>query len=295
MNILVVGSSNTDMIAEVPTIPMPGETVLGSNFRTSAGGKGANQAVAAARLGADVTFICGIGKDDLGAKAIDGFRKDGINTEFAFLKDTHSGVALIFVDKKGENSIGVAGGANGLLTPEDIDNADRAFQEADVLLLQMETPPETVIYAARKAKKYGKTVILNPAPMTNDLPDELIRNIDIITPNETELVRVLEQFESTDKLFGLGVKSIVVTLGSKGADIISADKKEHVDAFKVNPVDTVGAGDCFNGALAYSLRQSSDLKAAVIFASAAGALATQKKGAQDAMPTLLEVKEFMQK
>ena len=293
MNILVVGSSNTDMTAEVPSIPMPGETVLGSNFRVSAGGKGANQAVATARLGAEVVFICSIGKDDLGIKSIDGFKKEGINTDFVFFKNTYSGVALIFVDKNGENSIGVAKGANGLLSLEDIDKADSAFQSSEILLLQMETPVETVIYAAKKAKKYNKKVILNPAPMTFDLPKDLIQNVDILTPNETELAKIIAQFGNIDELFALGIENLVVTLGSKGADIVYKDKMEHVNAFKVNPVDTVGAGDCFNGALACSLSKGDSLKEAVIFAAAAAALATQKKGAQEAIPTFVEVEKFM--
>ena len=294
MNILVVGSSNTDMTAEVPSIPVPGETVLGSDFRVSAGGKGANQAVATARLGADVIFICSIGKDDLGIKSLTGLKKEGINTDFVFQKDTHSGVALIFVDKNGENSIGVAKGANGLLSIEDIDKADIAFQSSEILLLQMETPIETVIHAAKKAKKYNKKVILNPAPMTFDLPDDLIQNVDILTPNETELTKIIAQFGNVEKLFSLGIENLVVTLGSKGADIIYKNNRvEHLDAFKVNPVDTVGAGDCFNGALTYLLFKGTSLKEAVIFATAAGALATLKKGAQEAMPTFSEVEKFM--
>ena len=293
MKILIIGSSNTDMIAEVPHIPLPGETVLGGCYRTCNGGKGANQAVAAARQGAETFFICAVGDDALGIAAVESYKKECINTDYIVTKKSvHSGVALIFIDEKGENSIGVAQGANSLLSAEDIDLTEDCFKQTDIVLLQLEVPIETVIYSAKKAKKYGKMVILNPAPMTKSgLPKELLENIDIITPNETEL-KIMQ--ENTKKnLFDIGIQNLVVTMGKAGADLIDSKSTFHINAYKVSSVDTVGDGDCFNGVLSVALAKGLDIKKACNYAAAAAALATTKKGAQTAMPTAKETTDFI--
>ena len=288
MNVLIVGSSNTDMTVELPTIPLAGETILGSNFRESAGGKGANQAVAASRLGANTTFITALGDDNLGVMTLDRFKKENINTDYIYIKEgIHSGVALIFVDKTGENCIGVASGANGKLTKDDIQKAKNAFVDASVVVLQLEIPMETVIEAAKLAKENNAKVILNPAPM-QELPKELLENVDIITPNETELATFAGNYESLDAgikaLFEFGISYIVVTLGKKGAKIISPNGTVDVEPYIVKPVDTVGAGDCFNAGVAVGLAENDSIEKACKFAGVAAALSTTKIGAQNSMP-----------
>ena len=288
--ILVIGSSNTDMTAIVPAIPKPGETVVGSDYRVTLGGKGANQAVACVRQGVPTAFITALGSDNLGKDMLSAFRKDNINTDHVVIKPVHTGVALIFVDKDGENSIGVAPGANGTLSPEDIEGADSLFAEGDILLLQLEIPMETVVYAARKAKKKNMTVILNPAPICA-VPEELLQNTDIITPNEHELAAL----GSAELLFEKGISLLIATRGSKGVDVISPGERYSVPAFRVRAVDTVGAGDCFNGSFAAALAMGLDVKAAVIRGAASAALAVTREGAQASMPSKWETDEFLTK
>ncbi|MBR4748414.1 MAG: ribokinase [Abditibacteriota bacterium] len=289
MKILVVGSSNTDMTALVPSIPGPGETVVGSGFRVTLGGKGANQAVACVRQGAATAFVTALGNDSFGDTLTDSFVREGMQTDCIVRKPVHSGVALIFVDENGENSIGVAAGANSLLSPEDIDAADSCFEEGGILLLQLEIPMDTVVYACRKAKSKNMTVILNPAPAAA-IPPELLRYTDIITPNEHELDRI---GKTPAELFEAGVSLVVNTLGSRGARVISPDESYTVPAYKVRAVDTVGAGDCFNGVLAASLAKGMDVREAVHRAVAAAALAVTREGAQAAMPTGEETDAFI--
>ncbi len=289
-NILVIGSSNTDMTAIVPAIPKPGETVVGSEYRVTLGGKGANQAVACARQGAFTAFVTALGSDQLAENMLSAFRADGINTEHIVNKPTHTGVALIFVDSRGENSIGVAPGANALLTPEDIEAADSLFVPGDILLLQLEIPMETVLYAAVKARKRNMTVILNPAPICA-VPEELLQNTDIITPNEHEL----SALGSAEQLFEKGVSLLIATKGSRGVEVVSPRERFEVPAFRVKAVDTVGAGDCFNGSFAASLAMGLDLKASVIRGAASAALAVTREGAQASMPSKRETDEFLTK
>ncbi|RKY07312.1 MAG: ribokinase, partial [Planctomycetota bacterium] len=255
--IVVVGSSNTDMIIRVPWIPKPGETILGGKFSTAPGGKGANQAVAAARAGGDVAFIARVGNDMFGSEAIKGFVADEINIEHV-IKDTTdpSGVASIFVDKNGENSIAVAGGANANLSPADIEAAEKTIASADILVMQLEIPIETVTAAAMMAHAGGVKVILNPAP-AQPLTDDLLKIVSILTPNETEAELLTgigvedegDARKAAEALLGRGVSTVLVTLGENGVIIATADGMKKVDAFKVDPVDTTAAGDVFNGAL----------------------------------------------
>lgn len=295
--IVVVGSSNTDMVVKAEQIPAPGETVLGGEFMTAGGGKGANQAVAAARLGADVTFVARVGRDQFGDSAVDGFEKEGIRTEFVTRdEDARSGVALICVDRHGENAIVVAPGANSRLTPEHVRGAVEAIRQADVLLLQLEIPVDSVLAAAEMAKQAGATVILNPAP-ARDIPDSLLEMVDVITPNETEAA-MLAGLASTGgmppgdigrRLAAKSACDVVLTLGAKGAEVISKDEAYLLDAVKVEPVDTTGAGDSFNGALAVALAEGKGLSEAVKFAIKAAAITVTRVGAQPSLPTRAEV------
>jgi len=299
--IVVVGSSNTDMIITLDHIPRPGETILGGEFVTAAGGKGANQAVGAARAGGDVTFIARVGNDSLGEQAIAGFIKDGIDTNHIGRdKSSPSGVALIFVAKDGENSIAVASGANSKLSAADVRKAKRAFAGAGVLVLQLETPLETVCAAADLATKAGSRVVLNPAP-ARSLPDSLLRRVSILTPNESEAelltgIRVDSRAtaaQAARKLLARGVQTVVVTLGAKGAVLISNSGEQWVRGFKVKAVDTTAAGDVFNGALAVALAEGKPLLDAVRFANAAAAISVTRMGAQPSAPTRRQIDQFL--
>lgn len=290
--IIVVGSSNTDMIIKLDRIPRPGETILGGEFTTAAGGKGANQAVAAARAGGDVTFVARVGQDMFGDKAIAGFVEDGIHIEYiARDLEAPSGVALIFVAKDGENSIAVAGGANGRLSPDAVQKARLAIAGASSLVVQLETPLETVQAAAEIAILEGLQVILNPAP-ARALPDELLRLVTILTPNESEAELLtgiaVHDEESAERaaaaLLARGVKTVVMTLGARGALVASSSSRQLVPGFSVSPVDTTAAGDVFNGALAVALGEGRELLDAVRFANAAAAISVTRLGAQPSAP-----------
>ncbi len=299
--IVVVGSSNTDMIIKVPWIPKPGETILGGKFSTAPGGKGANQAVAASRAGGDVTFLARIGKDMFGQKAKEGFIKDKINVDYVLTDENDpSGVALIFVAEDGENSIAVAGGANANLSPSDVQKASDVILSADILVMQLETPLETVHQAASMASDNGVKVILNPAP-AQELSDDILGHISILTPNESEAELLTgikvdseqDAAKAADVLMGRGVKTVLVTMGSKGTFIATEDFKELIPAFKVKAVDTTAAGDVFNGALAVAIAENKPIREAVSFANAAAALSVTKLGAQPSAPTRKEIDIFL--
>ncbi|UCF36489.1 MAG: ribokinase, partial [Acidobacteriota bacterium] len=273
--------------------PKPGETLLGGEFVQVAGGKGANQAVAAARLGAEVSFVARVGQDALGHQAIENFKADGIITDFIGQdSERPSGVALIMVDNAGENMIAVASGANAELSPLQVDGARGAFQEAAVLLLQLETPLVTVSHAARLARQAGMKVILNPAPAC-ELDDALLQNVSIITPNETEteiLTGILPENEAAAKAAGKalrkrGVETAVITMGEKGAYISSPKVEGMVAALSVTAVDTTAAGDAFNGALACAMASGYQLEEAVKFSNRVAAFSVTRLGAQPSLPT----------
>jgi ribokinase len=299
--IVVVGSSNTDMIIKVNRIPKPGETVIGGEFSTAAGGKGANQAVAAARAGGKVTFVARVGDDVFGRQAVEGIVADGIDANYVLQdSDAPSGVALIFVDERGENSIAVASGANARLTPEDVLSARDAITSADVLVTQLETPLDTVQAAVDLAVEHGVRVVLNPAP-ARTLGREILRHVSVLTPNETEaeLLTGIEvsndaaALAAAERLNAVGVEAILITLGSRGAFIFDSDHRELVPGFEVEAVDTTAAGDVFNGALAVALAEGSPLAEAVRFANAAAALSVTKLGAQPSAPTREEIQEVL--
>jgi ribokinase len=301
LKIVVIGSSNTDMIIKVPRIPKPGETLLGGTFTIAAGGKGANQAVAAARAGGNVTFIACIGDDMFGRQAIEGFKNDNIDVTYInTIAEDPSGVALIFVDDKGENSIAVASGANARLMPQDVDKVRDVITSADLLLMQLETPLPTIEKAARIAREADIKVILNPAP-AQSLPDELLVNLYAITPNEseTELLTgitvedVEDAKEAAQKLIEKGLEVVIVTLGSKGALLKTKEQAELVEGFTVNAVDATAAGDVFNGSLTVAIAEGKSLSNAVRFANAAAALSATKLGAQPSAPKRDEIDAFL--
>ncbi len=295
--IVVVGSSNTDMVIKMDHLPAPGETILGGEFFMNPGGKGANQAVAAAKLGGDVVFIARVGNDVFGKEAVQGFNNEGIHTEFIVTDpESPSGVATIMVDAKGENSIAVASGANNALSATDVDQAMERIQAADVLLMQLETPLQTVEYAAEIGSREGIKVILNPAP-AQVLSDHLLGLLDVITPNETEAGLLtgikVEDVESAGKAAGIlrgkGVGVVIVTLGSQGAYVRSDSFSGLVPARKATVVDTTAAGDTFNGALAVGLADGLGIEAATEFANKAASISVTRLGAQSSTPQLEEL------
>lgn len=298
--IVVLGSCNTDMVIKSERLPAPGETILGGQFLMNPGGKGANQAVAASRLGGDVTFICKTGNDIFGQEFVELFKKESIKTEYVFKdEELPSGVALITVDKSGENSIVVASGANSSLNKSDIDTAKDALEDAGLLLMQLETPVETVMYAAEIANKNGVKVILNPAPAPEQsLPVELLENLYMIIPNETE-AQILSGIEvndwetarqAADVISGLGVAVVVITLGAMGAFVKDGDQYYEIKVeSKLDAVDTTAAGDTFCGALCVALAEGTILKEAVEFANRAAGISVTRMGAQASIPCRKEL------
>ncbi|MBN2024564.1 MAG: ribokinase [Pirellulales bacterium] len=298
--IFVVGSVNTDMVVVGQRIPAPGETVTGGRFVLAAGGKGANQAVAAARLGARVTLVAKVGNDLFGRESIDRFAQEGIRTEHV-LRDSAqaTGVALILVDAAGENAISVAPGANFALAPEDVEPALAELGPGDVVLLQLEIPLPTVAHAARLASAAGARVILDPAPAA-PLDDAILRHVDCLTPNETEASRltgievrdVASARAAAERLLADGAKSVIVTLGGAGSLVCQGDRCDHVPCPRVDAIDTTAAGDAFNGGLAFAWSSGKSLADAAAFATRVGALAVTKLGAQPSLPTAEDVSRF---
>ncbi len=295
--ITIIGSSNTDMVIKSGHLPAPGETVLGGDFFMNPGGKGANQAVAAARLGGEVHFVCKVGKDVFGETALQQFKQDGIHTRFVTRDPlAPSGIALINVDAKGENCITVASGANNCLSKGDIDAASEIFEAGDFVLTQLETPLETVVYAAKIAAKKGLKVVLNPAPAA-ELPAELFAHLYAITPNETEaefltgipVNDLLSAEKAANILLHKGVQHVIITLGAEGALYKTAYETEHIPVAKVEAKDTTAAGDCFNGALVVGLSEGMSWTEAITFACKAACISVTRLGAQASMPRLEEL------
>ncbi len=301
-NILVVGSINMDLLVRSPHIPSPGETVSGSRFITSPGGKGANQAVAAARLGAACKMVARVGKDAFGDTLTANLRDEGIDcTDVIGTDDAPTGIAMIIVDAGGENSIVVAGGANRMLAPDDIFPLEDAFSAAEVVVLQLELALPTVRAALDMSRRHGCRIVLDPAPAQRNLPDELFK-VDVVSPNVSEaeiLTNTRGGEERIDKnvameLIARGAKAAVLKLGSRGSLIVTSDSHFYtLRAYKVPVEDTTAAGDAFTAALAVAIGRGERLPDAAKFANAAGALACTKIGAQNAMPTADEVKMLM--
>ncbi|WP_421693319.1 ribokinase [Aestuariivirga sp.] len=301
MSIAVVGSINMDVTAYMYRLPKPGETLHGKEYIVGLGGKGANQAVAAAKLGSKVAFIGRIGADDFGKGAERALAGYGLDLSF-ITKDAEgaTGIAIINVGEGGENYISVVAGSNMAVDASDIARARPALEKAQVLLLQLEVPLEASLAAAAIVRAHGGTVILDPAP-ARDLPRDVLSAVDIITPNETEAGLMLgwqpqspeEGLKAAQELRARGVKTAVVKLGGKGLAVASEGLEKILPAFKVTPIDTVAAGDSFNGGLAHALEQGQPLEQALRYAAACGALSTTKKGASAAAPTKAEVEAFL--
>jgi len=297
-DILVIGSLNVDLVVRAARFPQPGETISGDDLQTLPGGKGANQAMAAARLGASVSMLGRVGKDNFGGSLLDNLQSNSVDTKLVQRDDASTGTAIIIVDSNGQNSIVLSAGANGNVSDADVKTV--AFSDFNLLLLQLEIPIETVLSAARRAKESGLRVLLNPAP-ARALPDELISLPDFLVPNETELSLLTKQpvhdISSAEKaariLFDRGAQTVIVTLGANGALLVTKVIVKHIPPFKVNAVDTTAAGDAFIGGFASGLLQNRSLEESVRYGCACGALATTKFGAQPSLPTKEEVARFI--
>jgi len=296
--IIVIGSSNTDMVIKSKKLPAPGETILGGTFLMNPGGKGANQAVAAARLGGNVTLVTKTGNDIFGAEAVQLFGKEGIITKY-IIKDANnpSGVALINVDENGENSIVVASGSNGTLSAYDINDEVFKTEKSDIFLMQLEIPVSTVGFVAEKVSGKGNRVILNPAPACQ-LSDDLLSCLYLITPNEIEaelltgikVTDVASAGKAAQNLREKGVLNVVITMGGSGAYILSASLSKMIPVIPVKAIDTTAAGDVFNGALAVAISEGKEIEEAVVFANKAASISVTRMGAQASAPFREEIK-----
>ena len=300
--LVVLGSINADHILNIEQFPRPGETVIGKQYKVAFGGKGANQAVAAGRSGADIAFIACVGADDIGERVRQQLASDRIDTQpIEAIADSTTGVALIFVNAEGENVIGIDAGANAAVTPDYLARYQQKVIDADALLMQLESPLETVIAAASLAKQHQTQVILNPAP-ARELPDELLATIDMITPNETEAQRLTgiavnddnDAARAAQALHDKGIATVIITLGSRGVWLSENGNGKLVPGFKVKAVDTIAAGDTFNGALVTALLEGKNMADAVRFAHAAAAIAVTRPGAQPSVPWREEIDAFLQ-
>ncbi|AYA41644.1 ribokinase [Xenorhabdus nematophila] len=300
--LVVMGSINVDHILNLESFPQPGETVKGRQYQVAFGGKGANQAVAAGRCGADITFIACVGQDGIGEQVRQQLAKDNINTSsIECIEGETTGVALIFVNQQGENVIGINAGANGALTPDYFRCYEQVVKDADALLLQLETPLETVQLAAETSKKHHTKVILNPAP-AQKISAQLLSLVDIITPNETEAecltgITVKDDAGAKEAALALhdqGIETVIITLGSRGVWLSEKGKEgKIVPGFKVKVIDTIAAGDTFNGALVTGLLEGKEMLSAIRFAHAAAAIAVTRQGAQPAVPWRHEIDTFL--
>jgi ribokinase len=297
-DVLVIGSLNADLVVRAPYFPQPGETISGDDLQIIPGGKGANQAVAAARQGASVAMLGRVGSDSFGPFLLESLKSNQVDVIHVQTDNAATGTATIIVDGNGQNSIVLSTGANGKVSPADVDSASALRPK--LTLFQLEIPISTVLYAAQCARQNGSRVILNPAP-AKPLPDELVSLADFIVPNETELslltgmeVKDVSSAEQAAKvLLTRGAKHVIVTLGSKGALVVSSTQVIQVDTYKVNVVDTTAAGDAFIGGFASALLRGLEIEDAVKYANACGALATTKFGAQPSLPTREETEKFM--
>lgn len=299
--LVVVGSSNMDLVVRSPRIPVPGETILGGDFLVVPGGKGANQAVAIAKLGVRCILVARLGDDVFGRKSLENFQRENVDTRYVTLTpDTPSGVALITVDEAGNNAIVVAPGANARLSPEDVYRAQAEICSAGAVVAQLEIPLATVQCVAELAHRAGVAFILNPAP-AQKLSPSLLALVTVLTPNETEAqiltgVEVVDPesaSQAADKLFSMGVKAAIVTMGSKGLLLAEGSRRDYISAEEVSVVDTTAAGDAFTGSLAVGVAQGHSLRDAALFANRAAALCVTKMGAQPSMPTMEEVCAFV--
>jgi ribokinase len=294
-HIVVVGSLNMDLVVRSPRHPQPGETLLGSRFHTFPGGKGANQAVAAARLGGQVKMIGRVGADAFGKSLIQTLANDGVDTGQVKQIGAATGVALITVDAAGQNTIVVVPGANGELSPPDVLAAESAFEGASVVVMQLEIPLLTVTYAADLAHRHGARVILNPAP-AQQLGSTLLKQVDVLIPNQPEAALLTGSAlagEAAQRLLASGVHSVVVTLGRDGVLIVEGETETHLAAHRVSVADTTAAGDAFVGAFAVALAEGRSLREAAAWGNAAGALAVTRSGALPSLPTRAELEQFL--
>ncbi|MGV3344651.1 ribokinase [Enterobacteriaceae bacterium LUAb1] len=299
--LVVLGSINADCILSLAAFPRPGETLKGDNYQVAFGGKGANQAVAAGRAGANISFIACVGGDDTGERVCRQLQQDNVDiTAVSAISGQTTGVALIFVNCAGENMIGIYPGANAAVTPEYVVRYESAIAEADMLLMQLESPLESVITAVKIAHKQGTTVVLNPAPAC-ELPDDLLAMIDVITPNETEAEVLTGVCVNSNEnaalaaqvLHDKGIAHVLITLGSRGVWFSEQGKGQCIPGFRVKAVDTIAAGDTFNGAFVTALLEQQTLPEAIRFAHAAAAIAVTRAGAQPSVPWRNEIDQFL--
>ena len=299
--ILVIGSLNMDLSISVDHLPAAGETIIANSMQVIPGGKGANQAFAVGKLGGDVTMLGAVGRDEYGAKLIESLKGAGVKTDYVIIEDqTSSGMALISVDKEGENSIVVIAGANNVISVEDIEAALPLILRSDIVILQLEIPFETVLYAAKVAKREGKYVVLDPAPIPNDFSMELLHYVDVILPNETELDMLTGSNDKStlnirvEKLQRVYDVDVIVTLGGKGVYLSYKEAGDlSLPARKVELVDSTAAGDAFTAAFSYYRAEGNSMVEAVRFARDVSGLVVTRKGAQSSIPSLEEVQNFI--
>ena len=297
--ILVIGSLNMDLSIDLAKMPVTGETILGRGIAYKAGGKGANQACAAGRLGGRVRMLGCVGQDEFGQKLVKSLSESGVETDYIKeSRDLPTGTAVIYVDDNGDNSIVVIPGANMACDIEYLKAQDEQFHWCDYVVLQMEIPYEAVWYSVKRAKELGKTVILNPAPAPDKIPEEILSLVDYLTPNETEIIALNGKSkddirEGAEKLLSRGVSNVIATLGDRGALLVNQYGETFYPARKVVSVDTTAAGDCFNGAMVAALAEGQSEAEAILFANIASSIAVTRKGAQESLPIREEVAVIM--